>query len=94
MEQFLFKSQNFSGCEEKGGEVEEQAVFEQEGEQWETDQSEECLSREFPIASQRKLLFDIHTGSRKKGQRKMWGLNGQQTNSGVSGVTLLNCEMK
>ena len=24
----------------------------------------------------------------------MWGLNGQQTNSGVSGVTLLNCEMK
>ena len=47
---------------------------------------------ELPIAaSQRKLLFDIHTGSRKKGQRKMWGLNGQQTNSGV---TLLNCEMK
>ena len=38
---------------------------------------------EFPIASPRKLLFDIHTGSRKKGQRKMWGLNGQQTNSGV-----------
>ena len=31
----------------------------------------------------RTALWYIHTGSRKEGQRKMWGLNGQQTNSGV-----------
>ena len=92
MEQFLFKSETF---------------FRLWGKRWGSRRASSLWARrrtmgnrskwrvpELPIASPRKLLFDIHTGSRKKGQRKMWGLNGQQTNSGVWGVTLLNCEMK
>ena len=81
MEQFLFKSETF---------------FRLWGKRWGSRRASSLWARrrtmgnrskwrvpEFPIASPRKLLFDIHTGSRKKGQRKIWALNGQQTNSGV-----------
>ena len=59
---FLSSVKPFSGGEKKSAEVKEQAVCgKQEGEQWETDQSEECL-RPFHFL----LFFDIHTGSQKR----------------------------
>ena len=77
MEQFLLKSQNFSGCEEKGGEVEEQAVFEQEGEQWETDQSEECLSFPLPPRENCSLIYTQGPGRKDNEKCGVWMDNKQ-----------------